>query len=308
MRPSDMDAIARVLAQQVKEIVDKRLGDVKAPDPVDTSHLDAEIADLKKDNANLTKALDNISITLEAANVAIKNLASVVDEDRKKAGQKVNKADLSAIEARLADYCATDELVAVDKRLDTIEKVLVELPTPKDAEPVDVEALREDVLAVVRKEMPEAPLPLEPTALQVIEAVKVLYPSIRHDLAQKLPSITHKGVWSVDAQYDVGDEVIKNGSTFRLMEQTMDAPPSEAWQMIAMSKAGKQGKQGNKGDKGDRGDDGVGVDDVLFEDGQFVVNLTNDDTKIFNIDLPNMIAEAVKSFMLDVKGENDAAP
>ena len=115
---------------------------------------------------------------------------------------------------------------------------------------------------------------------------------------------THKGLWDAETQYDVGDEVTKNGSTFRLMEASSDAPPSPAWQLTSQGTRGKQGKPGVNA-KGEKGDDGVGFEDVLFEDSQFIFAKTNGDTSIVDIGLDDKIAEAVKKFMFDVKGDDD---
>jgi len=139
---------------------------------------------------------------------------------------------------------------------------------------------------LVRDAMPDAPKALMPTDLQVIEAVKAVYPSIRQDLVKRLPAMEHKGPWTPDVQYDVGDEVIKNGSTYRLMEPSTDQPPNEAWKMISQGRPGKQGKPGIDGPQGlvgTAGKDGISVTDIIMADSTLVMELSDGTVKTFDL-------------------------
>ena len=362
MRPSDMDAIARVVAQQVKEIVDKKLAGLPKPDPVDHSSEIAQlremveaqsnhIADLLNDNANLndfgTKCLDMIQTlqddlkALDGKETPQPDLSGFVKAD----DLEPLTTQIAAVETSIGEIIAADDhIVAAAQSIkeslpddikaavetafdetwkhefaamipDSLDEDRIKSEIIKDMPEVniDVDLIKGSVLDhllkrlpdLIKNEMPEPAPAQAPTELQVIEAVKAMYPSIRHDLLQRIPTPSHKGLWDKDTKYDVGDEVVKNGSTFRLMEDTADAPPSPAWQLVSQGKLGKKGLPGEAGKKGEKGDDGVGVQDILYENGQFVFNLTNGETSVFDVDLPEQIANAVKKFMLDVRGDDD---
>lgn len=310
MRPSDMDAIARVIAVQVKDIVDAEIAALPQADPVDTSHLDDEIKKLRADNADLVSSVDVLSGWLGEAQAAIKEMRkepdadeiarSVRDQVTKELPEPVDTSHLDVEMKQLRDDNANllKSVEVLSASLGDAEEAIRSMQKEAGAEDI-----AKEVLAQVLKQLPE---PMEPTAVQVIEAVKAIYPAIRHDLLQRIPTPSHKGLWDADTKYDVGDEVMKDGSTWRLLEDTADAPPSDAWQLVSMKgKIGKKGYPGKDGEPGKEGPAGVGLEDAFFEDGQIVVSFTNGDTKNFDVGIADAIAKAVKEFMLDVKGEND---
>lgn len=159
------------------------------------------------------------------------------------------------------------------------------------------------VKALVEKQLPDMiPKPLAPNDLQVVEAVKHLWPSIRLEVIKSLPQIEHKGVWE-PGEYAPGDEVIRNDSSYRAKCVTREAPPHEDWQCIAKSKVGRKGPQGEQGVPGEPGQPGVGVQDVLVEDTMFVMTLSNEEA--YTIDFSELISKGIQNFMR--KGDHDDA-
>ena len=285
MRPSDMDAIARVVAQLVEEAVEERTKDFKSVDHSEaiaaltkTVEEQSEYIDMLE--KSLTNVIDGVS-AVEARVTALPELPETVSKEEF-AELSENMRQLDA--ARTAEIDALDKIIEKTKQdITNVFKAVEALPTPEPQE-VDTDLIVATIVKglpdMIRSEMPEPPQALMPTDLQVIEAVKAVYPSIRQDIVRQLPRMEHKGVWKPDAQYDIGDEVIKSGATYSMMEPTTDAPPSEAWQMISQ---GRIGKKGLKGDKGDKGDIGIGVKDVAFEDGILTIQLTDDNVHTWDI-------------------------
>ena len=157
------------------------------------------------------------------------------------------------------------------------------------------ERLMPAIEGAVFRAMPD---PVEPTELQVRDAVKALWPDIKAATLKYLPHMQHKGVYKPDEQYDIGDEVIKNGASFRLMHPTDEVPPGAGWQMIAQSKKGDKGKPGEsiKGDKGDsiKGDPGVGINDIIMADGKLLAFELTDGT-VKDFDLTEFIELIIKA-------------
>lgn len=126
-----------------------------------------------------------------------------------------------------------------------------------------------------------------PSDMQVIEAVRHIYPDIRKDILAALPRIEHKGIHVPNEEYDVGSEVIKNDSTYRAMVVTSETPPHDDWQCVAKSKVGRKGDPGDDGKPGKKGDDGKpgrGIDDIILTDEKSLV-ITLTDGEAFNFDL-----------------------
>ena len=323
MRPSDMDAIARVVAQQVKEIVDKKVAGLQPPEPapdhseqiaalLKTVQEQAEqIVQLNKSIENMLDGAIKIESTMGNIGADVETVKTILRHPKKTREGSV----IDHLNQALEKCVKTDEFTEMADQMGNIEKVLAAhdeaLEDRKDADPDLIQGKVLDTVMsklpdLIKHQIPELPKALAPTDLQVIEAVKAVYPSIRHDLLNRIPVPTHKGLWLAETQYDVGDEVTKNGSTFRLMEPSSDAPPSPAWQLISQGTRGKQGKPGVDA-KGEKGDAGVGVKEMIIEDGQFVVELTNGDTAVLDLELDDKIAKAVEKFMFDVEGKNDGA-
>ena len=363
--PLDMNAMARVIAQAVKEEVGRISRDdqdIRAENVAlrkELSALSETVAQMQADGAVRTKSLvderDGLAIrinTLQASNdslvgridelqASIKSLRSM-DEDHAKAIGRVadtlgdvtnavqnlptmddhHKQVMAAVEvafdeewqhkfaAMIPDSLDEDRVVAQvhdaimkelpDMVLHAIPEVKDGAPG-KDADPVDVDLLRGQVIDSLMKGLPDLirsqmPKPLEPTDLQVLEGIKMMWPSIRHEMAKRLPKMEHRGTWDADTLYEVGDEVIKNGSSYRLMEASTDGPPSEAWQMIAQGRPGKQGKPGPTGDKGDPGDpgkDGVSFVDMTMAGTTAIVELSNGD--VIEIDMTEFMELLIKA-------------
>ena len=139
-----------------------------------------------------------------------------------------------------------------------------------------------------------------PTNLQVLNAARAMYPDMRKMLINELPAIEHKGVWTAEyGEYQPGDEVIKNDSTYRAKHATLEAPPHDDWQCIAKSKIGRRGATGEIGPEGPKG---VGLSDIAAEDGHLFFMMTNEDTKSF--DLRPMLEEMVNKLFTDREGED----
>jgi len=376
MRPSDMDAIARVVAQQVKEIVDKKLAGITPPE---TKSYDDEIGDLQATIEAQSDLLNEAAKQIDALSQRLSDMEKADDlaplrdrmsdieanlNKRVTVEELGQKADVDSITALATDLGVAEmtikQLTAamdqIDTRISSQESVVKTIPDaseyakmikdyidglelPSDAtvgaeivrqfdenwrnvfaamlpDEVDLNKAVEIVHDTIMKELPEMvlhaasdiepPEPLAPTDMQVMKAVEYLYPAIRHDLLKRIPVPVHKGLWQAEVQYDVGDEVVKNGSTFRLMELSSDAPPSDAWQMVSQGSRGKQGKPGI-GKQGEKGEDGVGISEVALENGILAFQRTDGTADVFDLDLSNKIADAVTKFMLDVRGENDGA-
>ena len=352
----DLDAMARITAQLVKEEVERSAKTA----PFDPTDLIARLDALEAENKALREAavkrgdLDAVQERVDAQSKAIIDLkdadeqreASIkhgaeMDEARSQEctelADRINKSDeafdnhLKDLIGRIKELESVEPVepvnldVIADQVLDQI-KALIPQPLDEDGvvkrvidhvdkalppmipaapTPVDVDALRlsiekglpqRDAIEKDIKQMVEAmmPMPLGPTALQVIEGIKAVYPSIRQDMVKRLPAMEHKGVWNPDTSYDVGDEVIKNGSTYRLMEPSVDAPPSDSWQMVAQGSRGKQGKPGVAPTVDEvitalmsdpeivkrlKGKDGVGVKDISMEGKTWLIEMTDGDVK-----------------------------
>lgn len=150
-----------------------------------------------------------------------------------------------------------------------------------------------------RGEKGEAGEVTAPTDLQVLDAVRGLWPDIKRTMAKHLPTFEHKGVWDADTQYDVGDEVIRNGSTYRMLHLT-DEPPgagADGWQMISQGKKGSKGlpgRDGESGPEGPAGKDGVGIADMVMADGKMLVIELTDGT-VKDIDMTDFIETVIKA-------------
>jgi hypothetical protein len=157
-----------------------------------------------------------------------------------------------------------------------VSAMIPEAVNGKDGKDADPQAIIDEVErkmnARIKYEVSQIEIPVpEPTQLQVDTAFQKFHAAIRKDLLTGLTQIGHKGVYEPGTVYLPGDEVTKNDSTFRALEQTDSPPPSEAWQLIAKGKAGKRGEPGLKGDPGDKGDPGVGIKDAVWQDDQLIL-------------------------------------
>lgn len=63
------------------------------------------------------------------------------------------------------------------------------------------------------------------------------------------PGLVWRGEWQKDVQYEVGDAVQRKGSSYIALAPSLDdAPPSDAWDVLALK--GKDGKAGADGKAG----------------------------------------------------------
>lgn len=147
----------------------------------------------------------------------------------------------------------------------------------KDADPLAIiEAVEKNLNQRINNKVSEEvrnieiPVP-EVTQLQVDTAFQKFHAAVRKDLLGSLTQLQHRGVYQVGEVYLPGDEVVKNDSTFRAMEETDTAPPGDAWQLISKGKAGKRGEPGPKGEPGEPGKPGIGIKDAVWQDDQLVL-------------------------------------
>jgi archaellum component FlaC len=304
-----------------------------------TDRLEATETAAKSELEHVWKSVSDLEKSAESSEIEerLEFLDKAFATQTERLDKTVSQDEFDAVSLTVSGCVKVEEFTDTIERLGAIENSIEALPTMDDhhkqvmaavetafdeewqhkfaamiPDSLDEDRIKAEIVGELAKDIPEMVLKAVPepqmpelNITHVAPALKELYPTIRHDVLQRIPTPSHKGVWKPDIEYDLGDEVVKDGNTFRLMEPTSDAPPSDCWQMVAMRGVGKRGKPGVKGDQGDKGDDGVGVEDILMEDGQIVISLTNGETKIFDLGLSDKLAEAVKAFMLDVKGEND---
>lgn len=304
-----MDSVADVVAPVIEQntVLSKRLDEIPAPEPhtelvkrVET--LEAEnkaLLDLLKDVAT-QEDIEALVGTLNAVSNNLDALSERVDNESKAI------IDIKTWQSDLDITGACDTLW--DERWKhEVTSMIPEPPEPVDLTPImeEVSGLKEALSEVAARTPPE---PLAPTELQVAEGLRSMWGDVRQGMLKYLPKMEHKGVWDADTQYDVGDEVIRNGSTYRLMHKTDEAPPGEGWQMIAQGKKGSQGKPGpyikaitlspekklvfsmSNGDvkevdaSGLEGKNGVGIKDMVMPSGQMmVVEMTDGDIKEFDM-------------------------
>lgn len=75
---------------------------------------------------------------------------------------------------------------------------------------------------------------------------------IRIEHKHVLPHVIYRGVHQQGKQYQRGDSVTFQGSTWIAMRDTLSKPETDdTWRLA--TKRGRDGKDGLKGDKGDRG-------------------------------------------------------
>lgn len=308
--PLDTEAIARVVAQLVKEqvaaipkepsVLEDRIKQLEAQVIQGTD----AIAALKKELAGyvVDKALEPIMEQLAVVTKDVAETCKKFAELDDKMPTKAAKSDVVTLVGRMDQF--EPQLVDLSKQIATIELK----PGPK-GDPGEKAVLDDDdrgymKASILRELADHMPDPIAPNQVQVTEAVKAIYPSIRADILKSLSPIEHKGVHEAGEEYAPGDEVIKGDSTYRAKVVTREAPPHEDWQCIAKSKIGRRGPTGEPGEKGDpgqKGEDGVGWTDAVEAEGMILFQRSDGET--FEIQLGDMIANAVAKFMM--KGEEE---
>lgn len=87
-----------------------------------------------------------------------------------------------------------------------------------------------------------------------------------------------RGLWNADGVYRAMDVVALNGSEWRAVKDNPGPLPGDGWMLGAKGSKGDKGERGSKGDRGDRGErgpPGVGIKDILAENGITIVQLTD---------------------------------
>jgi len=106
-------------------------------------------------------------------------------------------------------------------------------------------------------------------------------------IVKSLAGQVHKGTYDPAASYDIGNEVVMRGSTYRKVAATNEDPPGQGWQMISQGKIGKKGLSGEPGipgAPGAPGAPGIGIKSVIVGDGQLIIEYDNEDQEVLEVE------------------------
>jgi len=98
------------------------------------------------------------------------------------------------------------------------------------------------------------------------------------------------GRWNAEASYRAMDVVACNGSEWRAIKDDPGPLPGDGWMLSAKGSKGDKGMPGNRGERGERGErgppgpQGVGLADVVLEDGVLVFKWSDGREKAFALE------------------------